>query len=189
MKLLSRSLSVLFILTAGVLLAACAPASTPTALPTPAPTALPTPKPGPDPFNATYIIEGQNVTLQNGQSTQTIPGSSAQIVTQNFSSTPTYGELTGDSQKDAAFVLTQTNGGSGQFFYVVASLKNPAGFIGTNGVLMGDRIAPQGPVLITNSVIEVSYADRADGEPMTTKPSVMKSLRLQVVNGVLQEVK
>ena len=173
MNLPSRSMYVLPILTAGILLSACAPATAPTS------------NAGTDPLNATYTLDGQSVTLQNGKSTQTIPGSSAQIVTQNFAA-PTYGELNGDSQKDASFILTQTNGGSGQFFYMVASLKTAAGFVGTNGVLMGDRIAPQGPLTITNGIIEVNYADRAAGEPMTAQPSVMKTLRLKVVGNTLQ---
>lgn len=55
-------------------------------------------------------------------------------------------------------------------------------------VFPGDRIAPQNP-RISNGVIIADYADRQEGEPMTTSPSVGKSAYLTIRKGVLEEIK
>ena len=138
--------------------------------------------------NATYVIEGQSVTLVNGSSTvASAPGSASQTVTQFFGNEAT-GDLNGDGVPDVAFVLTQSGGGSGTFFYVVAALKTATGYQGTNAVLLGDRIAPQSTE-IANGQIVVNYADRAAGEPMTTAPSVGVSKYLALTGSTLAETK
>ena len=137
--------------------------------------------------NATYIIEGKPVTLVNGRAESLVASNSAStVVTQYFGNEAT-GDLNGDGMPDIAFVLTQTGGGSGTFYYVVTALKTANGYQGTNGVLLGDRIAPQS-TQINNGQIVVNYADRATGEPMATAPSVGVSKYLQFANGVLSEI-
>lgn len=136
--------------------------------------------------NATYIIEGQPVTLVNGSSTvASAPGSAEQTVTQYFGNEAA-GDLNGDGVPDVAFILTQSGGGSGTFFYVVAALKTTTGYQGTNAIVLGDRIAPQ-TTEIRNGQIVVNYADRAAGEPMTTAPSVGVSKYLSVTGTTLAE--
>jgi len=138
--------------------------------------------------NATYIIDGQSVTLVNGNSTiSSAPGSASQTVTQYFGNVAT-GDLNGDGVADVAFVLTQSGGGSGTFYYVVAALKTASGYQGTNAVLLGDRIAPQ-TTEIKNGQIVVNYADRATGEPMTVAPSVGVSKYLVVTGTTLAVTK
>lgn len=134
--------------------------------------------------NATYIVEGQPVTLVNGSSTtDSAPGSASQTVTQYFGNEAA-GDLNGDGVPDIAFILTQSGGGSGTFYYVVVALKTTTGYRGTNAVFLGDRIAPQ-TTEITNGQIIVNYADRAAGEPMTTAPSVGVSKYLTVTGTTL----
>jgi len=141
----------------------------------------------PDYKNATYSIEGQLVTLVNGRASASVaPGSAAQTVTEYFGNEAA-GDLNGDGVPDVGFILTQSSGGSGTFFYAVAALKTAAGFHGTNAILLGDRIAPQA-LEIRNGQLVVNYADRAAGEPMSTSPSVGVSKYLQVSGTTLSEV-
>ena len=56
------------------------------------------------------------------------------------------------------------------------NVKGRGGYIGTDGYFLGDRIAPQSIELSPNprhhTVVVVNYADRAEGELMTARPSV-----------------
>ncbi len=137
----------------------------------------------------TYVINGQPVTLVGGRAeTPAAPGSSATVETRYFGNVAT-GDLNGDGLPDVAFLLTQTTGGSGTFYYVVATLVAADGsYRGTNAVLLGDRIAPQ-TTEIRNGELIVNYAERAAGESMTARPSLGVSKYLKVVNGQLVEVK
>src|SRR5690606_29172945 len=91
----------------------------------------------------------------------------------------------GDGDDDIAFILTQETGGSGTFFYAVAAIKTDYGYVGSDGYLLGDRIAPQSTDLSPNPrhkyVVVFNYADRAPSEPMTAEPSVGKSAYLKLV--------
>lgn len=137
--------------------------------------------------DATFEIEGRSIALVNGVSEiEAAPGSASKIVTRFFGNEGT-GDLNGDGTPDVAFLLAQTGGGSGTFFYVVAALKTKDGYVGTNGVLLGDRIAPQSTQL-RDGTITVNYADRKPGEPMTTAPSVGMSKYLKVVGAKLVPV-
>jgi heat shock protein HslJ len=135
--------------------------------------------------NATYVIEGQSVTLVNGRAEITpVPNSVSKTVTQYFGNEAT-GDLNGDGVADVAFLLTQTTDGSGTFYYAVAAIKTADGYQGTSAVLLGDRVAPQ-TTEIRNGQLIVNYADRAVGEPMTAKPSEGKSLFLKLNTATLQ---
>jgi hypothetical protein len=85
-------------------------------------------------------------------------------------------DLNNDGLDDRVFIITYSPGGSGTFFYVVATLNTKAGYVGSDGYFLGDRIAPQTTELSQNpkhqNVIVINYADRALNEPMTTSPSI-----------------
>jgi hypothetical protein len=154
-------------------LAACAPAATPT----PAEPAL-----AADYKNATYQVDGQSVTLVNGVSeVEAAPGSASKIVTRYFGN-EAVGDLNGDGKQDVAFLITQEGGGSGTFFYEVAALLTDQGYLGTNAVLLGDRIAPQ-TTAIDNATIIVNYADRNPGESFSVAPSMGVSKYFKVTDG------
>lgn len=126
-----------------------------------------------DPLNTVYMIEGQSITLIDGKAEQEIvPGSAAKLKIVAFGS-PSKGDLNNDGIDDAALILTQNSGGSGTFYYMVAAVYNSKNgkTVGTNGILLGDRIAPQN-VLISGENILVNYADREKGESMITPPSI-----------------
>jgi hypothetical protein len=138
-----------------------------------------------NPLNATYIIDSNQIALVNGASEQLAsPGSATKIITKNWND-PTMGDLNSDGLNDAAFIVTYDSGGSGTFYYAVAALQdgqtNKA--IGTNGILIGDRIAPQN-LSISKGIITINYVDRKPGEPFSVPPSVgvTKYLKLTGTN-------
>jgi hypothetical protein len=138
--------------------------------------------------DATYEVNGKSVPLKAGvHEVEAAPGSASKITTRVFGNDAA-GDLNADGQPDVAFVLTQSPGGSGTFFYAVAALKTATGYAGTNAVLLGDRIAPQ-TTRIVDGLIEVNYAERKPGEPMTAQPSVGVTKRLRVVDGRLVEAR
>jgi len=140
--------------------------------------------------NATYIIDGKVVTLKKGISTvPVVPGSSSMITTKYWGNEIKH-DFDGDGRDDTAFILTQNTGGSGTFYYVVIALNMARGYIGSNGFLLGDRIAPESITMSKNlstpDVIIVNYMDRKIGEAFTVKPSVLKSVWLKLDTKTLQ---
>lgn len=134
--------------------------------------------------NAEYCIDGTAVQLKNGfAEMETAPGSAAKIVTRYFGNEYTT-DLDADGREDVAFLLTQEAGGSGVFYYVVAARNTEHGYVGSDGYLLGDRVAPQTIQMSSNpkhkNVIVVTFADRAMGEPMATQPSIGKSVYLKL---------
>jgi hypothetical protein len=86
------------------------------------------------------------------------------------------GDINGDTIPDQAFLITHEPGGSGTFFYLVGALQQPNGsYKGSQAMLIGDRIAPQ-TTEFRNGLVIVNYADRLPLDPMTTQPSIGKSL-------------
>lgn len=148
------------------------------------------------PAAPTFLIEGQPIQLVDGRAeTDAAPdstgspqaGAASKTVTQYFGNVAT-GDLSGDGAPDIAFLLTQSRGGSGTFYYVVATLVAADGsYQGTNAVLLGDRIAPQ-TTEIRDGVLIVNYAERRPNEPMTAQPSVGVSKYLRVEGTTLVEV-
>jgi hypothetical protein len=145
--------------------------------------------------NATYTIEGRSITLTNGLSEiEAAFGSAAKIITRYFGNEVKH-DLNDDGREDVVFLLTQEAGGSGVFFYVVAALNTPAGFIGSKAFFLGDRIAPQTTELdegetvngtSRQNVIVVNYATRLPNEPFTAAPSVGKSVWLKLDSIIMQ---
>lgn len=126
-----------------------------------------------DPMNASYVIEGETIFLVEGQAeTQTDPGVVTKITTRYFGNEDR-GDLDGDGRADLAFLLTQDGGGSGVFYYAVVVLNKADGYKTTNTVFIGDRIAPQSTEINESArELNINYAERAPGEPMTAEPTV-----------------
>lgn len=127
--------------------------------------------------NTTYIIEGSPVTLVDGDAFSTaVPGSASEITTGYFGN-EVFADINADGKEDVVFLLTQETGGSGLFFYVVATVSGSDGYQGSQAYFLGDRIAPQATEF-KDGVVMVNYADRAEGEPFSVPPSIGKSVRL-----------
>jgi len=138
----------------------------------------------PDYKDAEYRIGNTRVKLTGGfAETEAAPGSASKVTTRYFGNEYKT-DLNSDGREDVVFLLTQETGGSGTFYYAVAALNTERGYVGSDGYLLGDRIAPQSTEMSPNprhkDVIVVNYADRAPGEPMTVQPSVGKSAYLKL---------
>lgn len=130
------------------------------------------------PKDATYRIDGQFVNLKNGLSEiAAAPSSASKIITRYFGNEVRH-DFNGDGREDVAFLLTQQTGGSGTFYYVVAALNTPEGYVGSQGLFLGDRIAPQTTEMGKGNIIVVNYADRKSSESFAVQPSVGKSIWL-----------
>lgn len=140
--------------------------------------------------DAEYVVDGQRVKLENGVAeTEGAPDSVSKTITRYFGNEFIY-DLNEDGREDVVFLLTQETGGSGTFYYVVASLNTEEGYIGSDAYFLGDRIAPQTIELSQNpihkGVIVVNYVERAPGEPMSEQPSFGKSVWLKLDSGAMQ---
>ena len=145
-----------------------------------APPAESTAAPRADHKNIAYSIAGQTVRLVDGVAeVPAAPDSALRIVTRYFGN-EVRGDLNGDGREDVAFLLTQQPGGSGTFFYAAAALDLPSGLVGSQGLLLGDRIAPQTVELRRDGIIVVNYADHAPDEALATPPSVAKTIFLKL---------
>jgi hypothetical protein len=177
---------------AGWTLSACTSASQPQNAPTAAPTSAPakTTTQAVDPQNATYLIDGKEVTLVNGVAEQeAAPGSATKVVTKYFGNAVDI-DLNSDGLMDSGFLLTQDGGGSGTFFYVAAALNTGSGTQGTNAIFIGDRIAPQSTNVDPANPVQfvVNYMERKLSDPMSAQPSVAVSRTFKLDNGTLVEV-
>ncbi len=134
------------------------------------------------PKNATYTIDGQSVTLVDGVSSVPAATGSASMITTRYFGNEVVHDFDGDGRQDVAFIVTQETGGSGTFYYVVAALNKPDGYVGSDAVFLGDRIALQATTISTDpatpNVIVVNYADRKQAESFAVAPSVGKSVSI-----------
>jgi len=133
--------------------------------------------------NATYTIDGKQVTLHDGLSETPIENSSAKVITRYFGN-EVRADLDRDGKEDVVFLLTQETGGSGTFFYVVAALNTENGYKGSDGFFLGDRIAPQTTNMSQNpahdNVVVVNFAVRNPGESFAVRPSLGRSVWLKL---------
>jgi hypothetical protein len=115
-------------------------------------------------------------------------GPTSKIVTSVFGNEKV-GDINSDKRNDIVFLLVRKGSGSGTFYYVTSAVQNTDGtYTGTNTLFLGDRIAPQ-TTEINNGLITINYADRKSDEPMTTPPSIGKSMFINLQNGILVEKK
>lgn len=124
---------------------------------------------------AAFTISGESVVLIDGvaEVVTSLGGESKTMV--RYFGNEAYGDIDGDGDEDVAFLVTQETGGSGTFFYLVGALKEESGYRGTQAMLIGDRVAPQ-TTEYKEGLVLINYAERAPGEPMTTPPSMGRSL-------------
>jgi hypothetical protein len=125
-------------------------------------------------LNVTFEIDSAAVTLHGGHAAQpAAPGSRTEIVTDIFGA-PTEADLDGDGDRDAVMFLVRESGGSGAFYYIAAALTSAEGVVGTNTLLLGDRIAPLS-FEVGRGLIAANIATRGREEPMSNAPSVKQT--------------
>jgi heat shock protein HslJ len=136
--------------------------------------------------DAEYVIDGVRVKLENGfAETESAPGSASKATTRYFGN-EIRSDLNSDGREDIVFLLTQETGGSGVFYYVVASLNTDRGYVGSEALFLGDRIAPQTTEKGNGKIIVVNYADRKLGEDFSIEPSQAKSIWLLLDASTMQ---
>lgn len=145
--------------------------------------------------NTSYTIEGQSITLVDGSSEiEEAPGSAGKIVTRYFGNEVEH-DLNDDGREDIVFLVTQERGGSGTFFYVVAALNTPTGYVGSDAFFLGDRIAPQSTNIdegVTvqgtkrENVVVANFATRGPNEPFTAEPTIGKSVWIKLDTTTMQ---
>ncbi len=127
--------------------------------------------------NTAYIIENERIQLANGSMvSDAVPGSASKIITEQVGE-EVFHDLDGDGKNDAVLFLTHHTGGTGTFYYLVTALYTDAGYVGSHGFLLGDRIALQS-IEIVSGQVRVTYLDRRPDEPMAAMPTVLKEARL-----------
>lgn len=143
---------------------------------------------GSDYKNATYQIEGQEVSLKDGVAYIIAADNVGADATVKYFGNDVAADFSGDGLEDKAFILTVDGGGSGVFYYLAVALKTANGYKGINAIFLGDRIAPQTTELKNGQII-VNYADRKPGEPFSTSPSVGVSKYFKISGSSLAEIK
>jgi len=129
----------------------------------------------PDVLNIPYIINGESFALVNGKvEKEYAPGSATKNILSIFGE-PVYGDFDNDGDVDAGVMLQHNPGGSGMFYYAVFVMNDKEASQPTNAILLGDRIAPQ-TIEAREGYVIYNYAERGVDEPMTTPPSIGKSL-------------
>ena len=129
-----------------------------------------------DPFNYSYSIENEAVVLRNGKARETIPGSSAIIITEMISA-PLYANLDDTNSNEAVSVLLQQTGGSGTFYYLAVA-ANGEKLI--ESYFLGDRIKIES-LKAEKKVITVDYLEREKGQAMASMPTVRVSREFKLV--------
>ena len=140
------------------------------------------------PLDASYQIEGQWITLNNGHAEQPAAPGSASTIRTEVVGRWIGGDLEGDGDRDAVMILVHAPGGSGTFYYLTAALARREGYCGLNAVLLGDRITLT-DIAVIDSLIEVNYLHRAFHEPMTAPPSIEGRLVVVLDNGKLVPIR
>lgn len=142
-----------------------------------------------DSKNFTLKLDNQTFTLVNGIAQKPIsPISTTTLTTIKYFGNDSVGDINGDGSNDTVFIVTQDNGGSGLFYYAIAAINTGGGYIVTNPFFIGDRISPQSTEIHSDSKeIHINFAERNEGEPMMTKPSLGAVLLLKVTNNNVLE--
>ncbi|MFZ2763750.1 MAG: hypothetical protein WAX80_01790 [Minisyncoccia bacterium] len=126
----------------------------------------------------TFSISGVPVTLEDGVAEVKTSLGGDEMTTVRYFGNEAVQDIDGDGEDDMVFLITQDVSAGNKYFFLVGALKREGGYIGSQAVLIGDRIAPQTTEADEGRSVVVNYADRAPGEPITARPSVGKSLYL-----------
>ena len=140
----------------------------------------------PDPSNATFTIDDEEITLSAGHNERNIAPGSALVEETVLLDQFAYGDLNADGKEDAVFFLARYGGGSGTFVYVGAFVSGPVNYKGTQTVFIGDRIVPQS-ISISGGIVTVTYLDRKAEEALSAEPTILESKQFVYRNGEFQE--
>jgi hypothetical protein len=129
-----------------------------------------------------FVLEGEKVTLQDTHNDPQSYASTSLV----FHGPRADSDLNNDGTQDAAFITVADTDGSGTFYYLVVAFKQKDGYIGSNGIFLGDRIEPISIHIDSKRIILVTYKDRDITDPMTEKPHVEVTKQFVVNNLILR---
>ena len=133
-----------------------------------------------DPANATYVIEGDAITLVQGLRTQAAaPGAHTMHETRLIPGAQACGNF--DGEPVVVTLLSDDPGGSGSFVYVAALPRSGRSY---PAALIGDRIVPKS-VVVDKGQIVVTYLGRSNDAPMAASPSQRRVRRFGLQHGHL----
>ena len=139
----------------------------------------------PDPSNATFIIDDEQIILSAGRNERTIAGSAIieeTVLLDKFA----YGDINADSKEDTILLLARYGAGSGIFIYLGAYVSGPVTYRGSKVTFIGDRIAPQS-ISMSGGTVTVEYLDRGPDEGFAAEPTIPVSKQFVYKNGEFQE--
>lgn len=132
--------------------------------------------------NSTYSSGATNFTFVNGVFEKGLVPNSAEKMTINYlSGYDLLGDFNGDGLQDVAFIATENDGGSGIFYSLYVYLSSPTGYVGSNNILLGDRIKPQSIGFADNKIV-VNYFEHGPTQAMIDEPNTLVAKYVQVVD-------
>jgi len=121
----------------------------------------------PDPSNATFNIDDEEVILSGGRKNTSTEET-------NILDKLAYGDVNADGKEDTILFLVQSGGGSGTFIYLAGYISGPVTYRGSTATFIGDRIVPQS-ISISKGVVTIKYLDRGTDDAFATEPTIQVS--------------
>jgi len=123
--------------------------------------------------NATYRVEGDDVTLKDG-SGQDVSGSNNAELENEWA----VGDLDGNGSQDAAVVLAENGGGTGIFKYLIPVINNAGIPKPLQGILLGDRCVIKS-VKILDKVVSVQLLTQGPNDGLCC-PTLLETLNFRL---------
>lgn len=187
-----KSLSLISMLIAALVMSACTPAANST--PSIPPTQVPQNSSNANPHltldqlkNSTYpssFTASGRIQLTNGQATQDIAASK---LTVQLADQYAFGDLNGDSLEDAAVVLISNSGGSGTFFDLAAVLNQNGRPNSVAAIQLGDRVQLKS-ISVAAGLININMIAHGPNDPLCC-PSLEVTQTYQLQGDQLIQVK
>ncbi len=139
-------------------------------------------------LDATFVIEGEQITLVDGYyEKEIVPDSASKTVVQYFGN-EAFGDISGDGVSDVVFLVTRSDGGTGTMYYAVAAIREADTYMGTNAIFLGDRIAPQSTEILDGDGI-INFATRNADDSFADQPTIGTTIRVHYEKGILTSIK
>ena len=129
------------------------------------------------PLDTSYTINRQAVTLKNGVSEKPAAADSAARIITRVWGKPVTADVNADGKDDQVLWLTQSTGGSGTFFYVAVAIADENGYLGSQGLFIGDRIKPVRLQVIHGNIL-VRFKTRSVSQSFVVTPAIEKQMQL-----------
>lgn len=137
-----------------------------------------------DALNLSYTIEGNVVSFKDGLSVMDARAHSNSDARSMIIASPVSGDMDGDGDDDLSLFILHQTGGSGSFYYVAVAKNESGTYLGSNALYLGDRVRPK-DLVIKEGALHARYFVRHPGEPMSSRPSILKTTVFYLQNGKL----